>query len=116
MFEWLTRRWTPALTPAPREIGVAPPRTRGTERAIEGTFRPLFTYLDTRFADTLVLTFAQIEDVMGAALPPQARVEAGWWTDPRNGDAPHHSDSWTLAHRTAVPNLNAKIVAFARAF
>jgi len=51
------------------------------------------------------------------ALPAQARLQTEWWTDSTtNVVAPHHSDSWTLARRTAVPNLNAQIVSFARAF
>ena len=66
---------------------------------------------------TVVLTFAQIEDVLGFALPAQARVQREWWTDASsNAVAPHHSDSWTFAKRTAVPNLTAQIVSFPRVF
>ena len=76
-----------------------------------GTYLLLYKYLDQRYADTVVLTFAQVEDVLGFALPAQARQQAEWWTD-----APAHaySDSWLLADRTAVPNLLAKTVAFDR--
>ena len=84
---------------------------------MSGPYLLLYTYLDTRFADTVVLTFAQIEDLVGFALPAQARVQPEWWTDATtNVVAPHHSDSWRLARRTAVPNLTAQIVSFARAF
>jgi hypothetical protein len=115
MFEWLTRRRRqPAPSPFPRE-SAAPPGPRG--RAMSGPYLLLYTYLDTRFADTVVLTFAQIEDVIGFALPAQARLQREWWTDATtNVVAPHHSDSWRLAKRTAVPNLTAQIVSFARAF
>jgi len=82
---------------------------------MSGPYQLLYTYLDTRFADTVVLTFAQIEDVLGFALPAQARLQTEWWTDSTtNVVAPHHSDSWRLAKRTAVPNLTAQIVSFAR--
>ena len=114
MLEWLRRRWLPA--PSRRQDSVAPPRARGNERQMSGSYTLLHTYLDTRFADTVVLTFAQIEDVVGFALPAEARLQPEWWTDARRDAAPHHSDSWTLARRTAVPNLTAKIVSFARAF
>jgi hypothetical protein len=112
MFEWLTRRRLPAPT---LEVAAAPARARG--RSMSGPYVLLHTYLDTRFADTVVLTFAQIEDLLGFALPAQARAEPAWWTaDSTDSVTPHHSDSWTLAKRSAVPNMTAQIVSFARAF
>ena len=115
MFEWLTRRRSAAPSSLARAIAAVPGAARG--RAMSGPYLLLGTYLETRFADTVVLTFAQIEDVLGFALPEQARLQREWWTDPSsNVVAPHHSDSWTLARRTAVPNLTAKIVSFARAW
>jgi hypothetical protein len=112
MLAWLRGRLPPARA---RASAPEPPPAIG--RAISGPYLLLHTYLDRRFADTVVLTFAQIEDVLGFALPASARVDAEWWTDAsQNVVAPHHSDSWTLARRTAVPNLSAKIVSFARAY
>jgi hypothetical protein len=113
MFEWLRRRRLSA--PPFRDVVAPPPRVRG--RDMSGPYLLLFTYLDTRFADTVVLTFAQIEDVLGFALPEEARTRREWWTDPTtNVVAPHHSDCWTLARRTALPNVTAQVVSFARAF
>jgi hypothetical protein len=115
MIEWLRRRRRTVPSPFSREAVAPRPRVRG--RDMSGPYLLLYTYLDTRFADTVVLTFAQIEDVLGFALPAQARLQPEWWTDATtNVVAPHYSDSWTLARRTAVPNLNAQIVSFARAF
>jgi hypothetical protein len=116
MLQWLSRRWRQAQpAPAPRSFTPEPPRTRG--RGMSGPYLLLHTYLDNRFADTVVLTFAQIEDVLGFALPAPARLQLEWWTEAStNVVAPHHSDAWTLARRTAVPNLRAEIVSFARAF
>jgi hypothetical protein len=72
-------------------------------------------YLATRFADTVVLTFAQIEDLLGSPLPDEARRNESWWTAPPPAIAgPNYSDSWTLAGRGAVPNLSARIVVFDR--
>jgi hypothetical protein len=114
MLEWFRRR---RREPAPSLRAATAPPSRGRGRDMSGPYLLLHTYLDTRFADTVVLTFAQIEDVLGFALPAQARLQPEWWTDATtNVVAPHHSDSWTLAKRTAVPNLNAQIVSFARAF
>ncbi len=82
---------------------------------MSGTYLSLYTYLAERYADTVVLTFAQVEDVLGFALPAQARQHPEWWTnDSSDAATPNYSDSWVLADRTAVPNLLAKTVAFAR--
>ena len=42
-------------------------------------YAPLRKYLGTRFADTVVLKFGEIEDLLGIPLPEMARVQAGWW-------------------------------------
>ena len=77
--------------------------------------RLLHKYLDERFANTVVLTFAEIEDLIGGALPPPARAEPKWWANPDGGSAPsHQSHSWTEANRTATANLVAQTVIFER--
>jgi hypothetical protein len=84
-------------------------------RAMTGKYVLLHKYLDARFANTVVLTFAEIEDLLGFALPEPAKLEQEWWTsgDP-NTDRPSHADSWILASRTAKPNMAAKTVEFER--
>jgi hypothetical protein len=81
-----------------------------------GKYKSLYQYLEHRYANTVVLTFAQIEDLLGFTLPDAARVHQEWWanTDP-NDTPPPHSRSWTLASRTATPNLQAQTVVFERA-
>jgi len=37
-------------------------------------YRSLHKYLDSRYADTVVLRFAEIEDLLGFALPHRARL------------------------------------------
>jgi hypothetical protein len=78
-------------------------------------FLPLHKYLDGRYADTVVLTFSEIEDLIGITLPDLARSDKDWW---RNGDeggaASPQSYSWTRANRTAKANLSAQIVVFDR--
>ena len=80
-----------------------------------GKYKALYQYLEDRYANTVVLTFAQIEDLLGFTLPDSARVDPAWWgnNDP-NDTPPPHSRSWTLAHRTATPNLQAQTVMFER--
>jgi hypothetical protein len=81
-----------------------------------GIYGPLYQYLEHRYADTVVLTFEQMEDLLGFALPAPARTDSAWWTH-SDGEAtasPHHSEAWRLAHRTAKPNLPAGNVLFER--
>jgi hypothetical protein len=81
-----------------------------------GQYALLYEYLAHRHADTVVLTFAEVEDLLGFPLPDQARSHREWWTDAARSMVPApHSDAWILAHRTAVPNLMAQTVVFDRA-
>lgn len=79
-------------------------------------YRPLFKYLDGRFADSIVLTFGQIEDLIGHPLPVRAFSEPAWWTGAEPGQtASPQSSSWSQAHRTARANLTSRTVMFDRA-
>jgi hypothetical protein len=99
MLGWLKRRrW-----PARQEREAPEPVARRPERVVPGKYQLLQKYLEERFASTVVLTFAEIEDLIGSALPEQARSEPEWWTN-------------ALSSRTAKPNLLAQTVAFDRAF
>ena len=84
-------------------------------RRMSGEFLALYTYLENRYAKTVVLTFEQVEALLGFALPPAARSDREWWMAART-DAfeARHRDAWTLAHRTAAPNFPAGIVVFER--
>ena len=85
-------------------------------RMMSGRYLLLYKYLNERYANTVVLTFAEIEDLLGFPLPEQARLHQEWWTDAAvNPAGRDHSDSWTLASRTATPNMSAQSVAFDRA-
>ena len=81
-----------------------------------GKYQLLYQYLENRFANTVVLTFTQIEDLLGFALPESAQVDQQWWAnDDHDGERDGQSRSWTLASRTATANLQARTVAFERA-
>ena len=83
---------------------------------MSGRYLSLYKYLENRYANTVVLTFSEIEDLLGFSLPNVARVREDWWTKPdREATRPGYSDSWLLANRTARPNLLALTVVFDRA-
>jgi len=112
MLDWMKRRGLTA--PRPREAVTETPRPQG--RVMSGKYLLLYNYLENRYANTVVLTFAQIEDLLGFVLPEQARLHREWWTDAeKNPAGPNYSDSWILARRTATPNLVAQTVVFERA-
>lgn len=79
--------------------------------ALSGKYRFLHKYLDERYADIVVLTLRQIEDLSGFALPSAAHTNADWWTHATDQG---WSDAWTMALRTARPNLIAGHVVFER--
>ncbi|HEX4347549.1 MAG TPA: hypothetical protein VHZ73_08250 [Vicinamibacterales bacterium] len=111
MFEWFARRRLIATRTDDRRVTPAMPM-----RAMSGKYVLLHKYLENRYANSVVLTFMQIEDLLGFALPDQARRDRDWWTDADRIEAgSRHSDAWRLASRTALPNLPAQIVAFDRA-
>jgi hypothetical protein len=87
----------------------------GGDMITSGKYRFFYKYPEGRYADTVVLTFRQIEDLLGFALPAPARSDPSWWTNaPEGTGEPRCSDAWTLARRTARPNLMAQHVVFER--
>ena len=90
-----------------------PPLREATSRApaIAGPYVLLHNYLQHRYANRIVLTFAEIEDLLGFRLPDLARRQREWWTD---ADVSSHSDAWRLANRSALPNMLAQTVVFDR--
>ena len=107
---WMARvRRAPAEVRSTPAVEVKPPL-----RAMTGQYRLLYDYLEHRHADTVVLTFSEIEDLLGFGLPDLARGHRDWWTGGVPTETPSHTDAWTLASRTAVPNLIARTVVFDR--
>lgn len=110
VLEWLSKQWrTAAPVPElPSPVPVSPPKPR-----VPAEYLSLYTYLEHRYASNVVLTFEQMESLLGRALPESARTRRDWWT----GEAEptdRHADTWTAARRTAMPNLPARTVAFER--
>jgi hypothetical protein len=111
MWKWMTN-WRAVA----REPAIVPPVVRERRSsAVSGKYSSLHKYLQNRYADVTVLTFGQIEDLLGFTLPQLARTYHAWWTlGETNVEGPRLSDAWTLAGRTATPNLLAKTVIFER--
>src|SRR6185295_14802107 len=73
--------------PQPRPIPAVPKRPA---RKVDGKYLLLNEYLENRYANTVVLSFGQIEDLVGSALPDVARTDMTWWTaDPAAGESRH---------------------------
>ena len=82
---------------------------------VPAEYLPLHKYLDGRYADTVVLTMAEIEDLLGNPLPEAAHTDVAWWASTEAEITPSpQSRSWTRANRTAKPNIKAAIVVFER--
>jgi len=102
--------------PAPPVDRVDEDAARRRGREMSGKYRGLYEYLERRYANTVVITFAQMEDLLGFALPDRARTDREWWTAQVTSTAePSPSNAWTLTGRTATPNLLARNVVFDRA-
>ena len=111
MLDWLKRRGSTAHKQGEAAAETATP----PGRVMSGKYLLLYKYLENRYANTVVLTFAEIEDLLGFALPDQARLRRDWWTDRNTSAGADYRDSWILASRTAAPNLLARTVVFERA-
>ncbi len=78
-------------------------------------YRPLYIYLRDRYATRVVMSFAEIEALLGNPLPATARDDHRWW-DTAVAPMPQSAQSlaWTLAGRTAEVNVVAEGVVFDR--
>jgi len=111
MFDWLTYRPLTARTTSPRIA----PRIASAGYPTAGEYELLHKYLRDRYANRVVLTFAEIEDLLGFSLPDPARLQLAWWDGGDFVGAPStQSFAWTLAGRTAMVNLPAQNVVFDR--
>lgn len=107
---WWTRlrdAWANAHAPS-GPVAASPPMC-------PGDYRALHVFLRSRFAERVVLTFSEIEDLVGFALPPVARVDRAWWSPVDDRAAGSlHAAAWTMTNRVAAVNLPAGRVAFER--
>jgi hypothetical protein len=108
---WMKKRSTGTGS----DRGETPEQAKPQRFAVPAQYRPLHKYLDGRYADTVVLKFSEIEDLLGFTLPDLARLQEEWWANGDADSAPSaQSRSWIQASRTAKPNLAAQTVVFVR--
>lgn len=81
---------------------------------VPAEYRGLHLYLKGRYADTVVLSFTQIEALNDGELPEPARLQEWWAPPPAGGVQSTQSRAWTEADRTAVLNVPAQNVMFER--
>ena len=108
----LVRTWWRRAPPASERPPALFPIERRTSR-VPAEYQSLHTYLEQRYARIVVLTFEQMEALLGFALPAPARTQPEWWTGATvrtNG----YSEAWMGAGRSATPNLLARTVTFER--
>jgi hypothetical protein len=107
LFGWMSSRSRAVALGLER--GSAAPAAARAALEVSPEYAGLHRYLDDRYASLAVLTFEQIESLLGFPLPAAARTEETWWTRPGP-----HTAAWEKARRTAAPNLLARNVAFQR--
>jgi hypothetical protein len=114
MSDWTTllaligTQW-PRSAPVPQRATRIFPVEQNTPH-VPREYRALYTYLEHRYAS--VVTFEQIEALLGFALSMPARTEREWWAT--TVETQRHSVAWSEAGRTAAPSLAAGIVTFER--
>src|SRR3954447_23300640 len=112
MSAWWKRVGGPADAPLPDEAAAASPPA---PEADAGQYHPLYVYLRDRYADRVVLSFTDMEGLLGFALPQAARTAVEWWAGPSPSvAASRQSGAWTLASRSASANMAARHVVFDR--
>lgn len=110
MLDWMRNRGARVTA---RPVAIADSVVAAAE--YKGEYRLLYHYLRDRYASRVVLTFAEIEDLLGFPLPAPARLQREWWSDADpSARRPMPSDSWISASRTAVVNLLSQSVVFDR--
>ena len=62
-------------------------------------YDPLRTFLEHVAPGTLELTlsFRQVEDIIGSALPPSARKYRQWWANPSSPHDHPYAQAWLAA-------------------
>ncbi len=78
-----------------------------------GYYDPLRDYLTGCDSDEVALTFEQIEDILGRALPASARKYDAWWANVGDSAATQHSHarSWHAAgYRARVDRVGGTVV------
>jgi hypothetical protein len=103
-----------AATPPSLPAGISQNISENKRGATGGKYNALHTYLLGLDKTEWRARFAEIEKILGFALPSSARNYAAWWANTADGSHPH-SAAWTAAGwRTSNLNLTGETVWFTR--
>ncbi len=70
-------------------------------------YQPLATYLAASATGEVMLTFAEIEAILGASLSVTAQVSPSWWS----GTVPPHTRTWrALGWRARLEQHNRRVI------
>ena len=84
----------------------------GSHRA--SRYEPLRRHLANQAETVVTMTFAEIEDILGAPLPESARRYRPWWANEKAGTHVHARAWLDASRRTANVDLTNRTVEFAR--
>lgn len=80
---------------------------------MSGKYEPLTEYLATLTGDEVCFTFAEIEAILGAALPPTAWKRSMWWANSQRPDHPQ-SRAWLAGGWSVSADVDNGAVTFFR--
>ncbi|MGH2699288.1 MAG: DUF7662 domain-containing protein [Actinomycetota bacterium] len=82
----------PGATPPLAGEPAGPKRDPGRRRSPADAYRPLHDFLETFDSDTVMISFAALENMIRRKLPPSARQRETWWTNRPRGQG--HAKAW----------------------
>lgn len=86
------------------------------EPSVMSVYDPLLRELGRTRAQTIRLTFSEIEGILGRPLPPSAYKFSAWWGNESSRKAGHtQAMAWLQAGFTARVSLKQRAVEFHRA-
>jgi hypothetical protein len=89
---------------------------RRDEPSVMSVYDPLLRELGRTKAQTIRLTFSEIEAILGRPLPPSAYKFSAWWGNESSRKAGHtQAMAWLQAGFTARVSLKQRAVEFHRA-
>lgn len=90
-------------------------RSVGTERDVRlYKYEPLQEHLRRRNGRPEMLSFEEIEEIIGKQLPKSAEIHRSFWANDNQGHHPH-ARAWTGAgYRVAYVDRDEKVVRFER--
>ena len=88
---------------------------RYRDMAMRGKYRKLYAHLSELRSREWNASFAEVEAVLGFALPVSARMHRPWWANQRQGNGHSHTLAWTTAGwETAQVDMEAETLLFRR--